>query len=104
MDLIFVKAKKKGERRINYARFLDALGMIAMQKYGDMVRPSRILDTTVAKRESLTPLAFSNHSLQPLEASVPRVLESHIAQLPCIVEFTDGKVVRALPHHSERFA
>ncbi|OWZ06537.1 hypothetical protein PHMEG_00021194 [Phytophthora megakarya] len=38
VDLIFVKAKKKGERRINYARFLDALGMIAIQKYGDMVR------------------------------------------------------------------
>jgi hypothetical protein len=38
VDLIFVKSKKKGERRINYARFLDALGMIAIQKYGDMVR------------------------------------------------------------------
>jgi hypothetical protein len=38
VDLIFVKAKKKGERRINYARFLDALGMIAIQKFGEMVR------------------------------------------------------------------
>lgn len=38
MDLIFIKAKKKGERRINYARFLDALGMIAIQKYNDLVR------------------------------------------------------------------
>lgn len=37
MDLIFIKAKKKGERRINYTRFLDALGMIAVQKYSDMV-------------------------------------------------------------------
>lgn len=38
VDLIFIKAKKKGERRINYARFLDALGMIAVQKYSDLVR------------------------------------------------------------------
>lgn len=37
VDLIFVKAKEKGERRINYTRFLDALGMIAIQKYIDMV-------------------------------------------------------------------
>lgn len=37
VDLIFIKAKKKGERRINYTRFLDALGMIAIQKYSDMV-------------------------------------------------------------------
>ena len=40
VDLIFVRSKKKGERRINYTRFLDALGMIASQKYGDMVRRS----------------------------------------------------------------
>lgn len=38
IDLIFVKVKKKGERRINYARFLDALGLIAAEKYPDMVR------------------------------------------------------------------
>lgn len=38
VDLIFIKAKKKGERRINYARFLDTLGMIASQKYSDLVR------------------------------------------------------------------
>ncbi|ETI39116.1 hypothetical protein L917_14512 [Phytophthora nicotianae] len=57
VDLIFVKAKKKGERRINYARFLDALGMIAIQKYGDMVHfelarhsraTSRILTVSVS--------------------------------------------------------
>ncbi|ETI39118.1 hypothetical protein, variant 2 [Phytophthora nicotianae] len=68
VDLIFVKAKKKGERRINYARFLDALGMIAIQKYGDM----------------------------PLEASVPKLLEAHLAHLPCLLEFTDGKTVQAV--------
>eukprot|EP00644_Phytophthora_capsici_P013408 jgi/Phyca11/507660/fgenesh2_kg.PHYCAscaffold_29_\ len=68
VDLIFIKAKKKGERRINYARFLDALGMIAIQKYGDM----------------------------PLEASVPKLLEAHLAHLPCLLEFTDGKTVQAV--------
>lgn len=68
VDLIFVKAKNKGERRINYARFLDALGMIAIQKYGDM----------------------------PLEASVPKLLEAHLAHLPCLLEFTDGKTVQAV--------
>ncbi|KAF4029874.1 hypothetical protein GN244_ATG18363 [Phytophthora infestans] len=61
-------AKNKGERRINYARFLDALGMIAIQKYGDM----------------------------PLEASVPKLLEAHLAHLPCLLEFTDGKTVQAV--------
>ncbi|KAG7376585.1 hypothetical protein PHYPSEUDO_013123 [Phytophthora pseudosyringae] len=68
VDLIFAKSKKKGERRINYARFLDALGMIAIQKYGDM----------------------------PLEASVPKLLEAHLAHLPCLLEFTDGKTVQAV--------
>ncbi|KAE9081004.1 hypothetical protein PF010_g22160 [Phytophthora fragariae] len=68
VDLIFVKSKKKGERRINYARFLDALGMIAIQKYGEM----------------------------PLEASVPKLLEAHLAHLPCLLEFTDGKTVQAV--------
>ncbi|KAG2511729.1 hypothetical protein BBO99_00007659 [Phytophthora kernoviae] len=68
VDLIFVKSKKKGERRINYARFLDALGMIAIQKYGDM----------------------------PLEGSVPKLLEAHLAHLPCLLEFTDGKTVQAV--------
>jgi hypothetical protein len=41
VDLIFVKAKKKGERRVNYTRFLDALGMIAIQKYPGMVSLNR---------------------------------------------------------------
>ncbi|KAG7401781.1 hypothetical protein PHYBOEH_011070 [Phytophthora boehmeriae] len=68
VDLIFVKSKKKGERRINYARFLDALGMIAIQKYGDL----------------------------PLEGSVPKLLEAHLAHLPCLLEFTDGKTVQAV--------
>ncbi|KAH7488783.1 hypothetical protein PRIC1_007060 [Phytophthora ramorum] len=68
VDLIFVKAKKKGERRINYARFLDALGMIAIQKYGEV----------------------------PLESSVPKLLEAHLAHLPCLLEFTDGKTVQAV--------
>ena len=43
VDLIFVKCKKKGERRLTYARFLNALGMIAGHKYSNMVR--RRLDT-----------------------------------------------------------
>ncbi|DBA04893.1 TPA: hypothetical protein N0F65_006895 [Lagenidium giganteum] len=68
VDLIFVKAKKKGERRINYPRFLDALGMIAIQKYADLT----------------------------LETSVPKLLEMHIAKLPCVMEFTDGKSVQAV--------
>ncbi|TYZ64667.1 hypothetical protein PybrP1_006355 [[Pythium] brassicae (nom. inval.)] len=42
VDLIFIKAKKKGERRINYTRFLDALGMIAMQKYNDLAHFARL--------------------------------------------------------------
>ncbi|CEG41946.1 dead deah box rna helicase [Plasmopara halstedii] len=78
VDLIFVKVKKKGERRINYTRFLDALGMIAVQKYGDM----------------------------PLEASVPKLLEAHLAHLHCLLEFTDGKTVQAVwqnrTHHNEK--
>lgn len=45
VDLIFVKAKKKGERRINYTRFLDALGMIAIQKFGEMVHTPTISKT-----------------------------------------------------------
>uniref|UniRef100_K3WU00 Uncharacterized protein n=1 Tax=Globisporangium ultimum (strain ATCC 200006 / CBS 805.95 / DAOM BR144) TaxID=431595 RepID=K3WU00_GLOUD len=68
VDLIFIKAKKKGERRINYTRFLDALGMIAMQKYSDL----------------------------SLEASVPKLLEAHLARLPCMMEFTNGKTVQAI--------
>ncbi|KAI9911451.1 hypothetical protein PsorP6_009501 [Peronosclerospora sorghi] len=68
VDLIFVKSKKKGERRINYARFLDALGMLAIQKYDDM----------------------------PLEASMPKLLETHFAHLPCLLEYADGKTVQAV--------
>ncbi|CAI5722082.1 hypothetical protein KXD40_004544 [Peronospora effusa] len=68
VDLIFVRSKKKGERRINYTRFLDALGMIAIQKYGDM----------------------------PLKASVPKLLEAHLAYLPCLLELTDGETVQAV--------
>ncbi|KAF1328810.1 Dead deah box RNA helicase, partial [Globisporangium splendens] len=68
VDLIFIKAKKKGERRISYTRFLDALGMIAMQKYSDL----------------------------SLEASVPKLLEAHLARLPCMMEFTNGKMVQAI--------
>ena len=56
VDLIFMKAKKKGMRRLTYPRFLDALGMIATQKFPDL----------------------------ELEQSVPLLLEEHIAQLPCI--------------------
>lgn len=80
VDLIFVKVKKKGERRINYARFLDALGMIAIKKYGDM----------------------------PLKASVPKLLEAHIAHLHCLLEYTDGKTVQAVwqrrAHYTENVA
>ncbi|CAH0487123.1 unnamed protein product [Peronospora farinosa] len=68
VDLIFVRSKKKGERRINYTRFLDALGMIAIQKYGDMA----------------------------LKASVPKLLEAYLAYLPCLLELTDGETVQAV--------
>lgn len=59
VDLIFIKAKKKGERRINYARFLDALGMIAIQKYSDLVRvwplceDARTVDDELSSRRPL---------------------------------------------------
>nr|CCA17632.1 DEAD/DEAH box RNA helicase putative [Albugo laibachii Nc14] len=68
IDLIFVKVKKKGERRINYARFLDALGMIASEKYPEL----------------------------PLEQSVPKLLGTHLVKLPCIPELTNGKTVQAV--------
>ncbi|CCI40542.1 unnamed protein product [Albugo candida] len=68
IDLIFVKVKKKGERRINYARFLDALGLIAAEKYPDM----------------------------PLEQSVPKLLGTHLVKLPCIHDLTNGKTVQAV--------
>lgn len=57
-DLIFVKSKKKGARRITYARFLDALGMIALQKFPE----------------------------SDLEESVPYLLDNYIGLLPCLKE------------------
>ncbi|TMW64959.1 hypothetical protein Poli38472_009126 [Pythium oligandrum] len=68
VDLIFVKAKKKGERRINYTQFLDALGMLALEKYPET----------------------------PLEKSLPKVLQVHLARLPPIVELTDGRMRNAV--------
>jgi len=38
IDLIFAKVKPKGERRINYNLYLEALGLIALKKYPDLVR------------------------------------------------------------------
>ncbi|KAF0732335.1 hypothetical protein Ae201684_010621 [Aphanomyces euteiches] len=35
IDLTFVKVKAKGERRISYVMFLEALGIIATKKYPD---------------------------------------------------------------------
>jgi len=63
VDLIFAKAKKKGFRRLNYARFLDALGMISMQKFPEM----------------------------DLEESVPIILNNYIINIPCVKAVTDKK-------------
>ncbi|CAI5713366.1 unnamed protein product [Hyaloperonospora brassicae] len=68
VDLIFVKCKKKGERRLTYARFLNAMGMIAGHKYSNM----------------------------PLNTSMAKLLEAHLAFLPCLLEITDGKMVQAV--------
>jgi hypothetical protein len=37
IDLTFAKVKIKGERRIPYALFVEALGIMARKKYPDMV-------------------------------------------------------------------
>lgn len=87
VDLIFIKAKKKGERRINYTRFLDALGMIAIQKYSDMVSNMKEIPVMVLPTDS------SIFNVQPLEASVPKLLEAHFVRLPCVQEFADGNMV-----------
>ena len=74
VDLIFIKSKKKGARRLTYARFLDALGMIATKKFPAL----------------------------ELEESVPLLLERHIATLPCLSpvedeEPTTAPVISATP-------
>ncbi|OQR96327.1 Sulfate Permease (SulP) Family [Thraustotheca clavata] len=64
IDLTFAKFKPKGARRISYALFLEALGMIALKRYPDL----------------------------DLEHALPRLIKMNIAKLPCI-EPTDATAV-----------
>ncbi|RHY94500.1 hypothetical protein DYB37_002504 [Aphanomyces astaci] len=56
IDLIFVKVKAKGARRISYPMFLEALGIIATKKYPAM----------------------------GLTSALPTLLDAHIAKLSCL--------------------
>ncbi|CAK4242177.1 unnamed protein product [Aphanomyces euteiches] len=56
VDLTFCKVKLKGERRITYAMFLEAIGIMALKKYAHLA----------------------------LDAAVPKFLQEHIATLPCL--------------------
>ncbi|KAF0685975.1 Aste57867_22178 [Aphanomyces stellatus] len=56
VDLTFCKVKIKGERRITYAMFLEALGIMALKKFPNMA----------------------------LDAAVPKLLQDHVATLACL--------------------
>ncbi|ETW03425.1 hypothetical protein H310_04890 [Aphanomyces invadans] len=56
VDLTFCKVKIKKERRITYAMFLEAIGIMALKKFPNLA----------------------------LELAVPRLLQEHIATLPCL--------------------
>ncbi|ETV85231.1 hypothetical protein H257_03043 [Aphanomyces astaci] len=56
VDLTFCKVKLKRERRITYAMFLEAMGIMALKKYPNLA----------------------------LEVAVPKLLQEHIATLPCL--------------------
>ena len=78
IDLIFVRAKKNGERRINYGMFMDALGMIAAQRYPGMVSPFFSF-LYIFPEFSHDDIVF-----QTLEASMAKLVEAHIAKLPSV--------------------
>ncbi|CCI47556.1 unnamed protein product [Albugo candida] len=54
VDIIFIKAVRKTEQRMNYDSFLDALRMVAIKKYHRM----------------------------PIHRSLPRLIVSHLSRLP----------------------
>ncbi|OQS00457.1 hypothetical protein ACHHYP_03570 [Achlya hypogyna] len=68
IDLTFAKVKPKGERRISYDLFLEALGMVALKRYPDL----------------------------SLENALPRLLKVNIAMLPCVVDTATGSPVKAV--------
>ncbi|KDO34947.1 hypothetical protein SPRG_01009 [Saprolegnia parasitica CBS 223.65] len=80
IDITFAKVKPKGERRISYALFLEALGTVALKRYPDL----------------------------SLESALPRLLKVNIAMLPCVVDTQTGSPVKAVwrrrqlpPEHSD---
>nr|CCA24272.1 conserved hypothetical protein [Albugo laibachii Nc14] len=68
IDLIFFKVLKAGERRIKYASFLDALRLVAVGKYPKL----------------------------PLQQSLPKLVATHLARLPCITDLTNDEELEAL--------
>ncbi|KAL0583077.1 hypothetical protein ABG067_006991 [Albugo candida] len=58
VDIIFIKAVRKTEHRMNYDSFLDALRMVAIKKY----------------------------HLMPVHQSLPRLIVSHLSRLPCLYD------------------